>query len=235
MGRPQSSPVPQGTAHIEVHPDVAWRLNSIWRISIPGHPGAVPPATGAQAEERPVDPAAAAVLGGRLSGDRQATYRLVKTDDFRNPYRKELVRHAVDFERYDREKAGNTRAPKPNRSWSHWGREVCRGLVSVRLRSVLRVGGGCGIGLRSRSARHQFYPTPAALAARAVELAEIGPRTGAWSPARGPAIWPISCPRTERSASRPRSCAVKCCERKAMRSSKAIFSVSRAAASTGSS
>ena len=72
----------------------------------PGHPGAVPPATGAQAEERPLiqRPLPFSVVDYLATG--KQAYRLVKTDDFRNPYRKELVRHAVDFERYDREKAG---------------------------------------------------------------------------------------------------------------------------------
>ena len=149
----------KGTAHIEVHPDVAWRLNSILAHL---YPLAIP----AQFRQRPARKPKNVPLIQRplpfsvvdyLATGKQA-YRLVKTDDFRNPYRKELVRHAVDFERYDREKAGKHSRAEAESILESLGREVCRGLVSVRLRSVLRVGGGCGIGLRSRSARPPVLP-----------------------------------------------------------------------------
>ena len=105
MGRPQSSPVPQGTAHIEVHPDVAWRLNSILAHL---YPLAIP----AQFRQRPARKPKNVLLIQRRRSRwstiwRQASKPIAWSRLMISATRTaELVRHAVDFERYDREKAG---------------------------------------------------------------------------------------------------------------------------------
>jgi hypothetical protein len=90
-----------GTAHLEVHPDMAWRLNCVLAHL---HPLAIPPEFRARPKKVPKDfqmigrPLPFRVIEV-LEGLEQA-YRLVANegqDKWRNPYRREFVRNGLQF------------------------------------------------------------------------------------------------------------------------------------------
>lgn len=163
----------KGTAHIEVHPDMAWRLNAtlahLYPLAIPPEFRQKPARKLKEFEmiQRPLPFSVIEVLASM----KPAT-RIVKQEgNWNHPYRYEKVDNAVQFERHEQ------------------GR-----YVSAEVASVLQAIGGvwsdegwwqfdygpkdviCEIvasGCIPDKKAHQFYPTPEAVAKAAIELAEI--------------------------------------------------------------
>ncbi len=173
----------KGTAHIEVHPDMAWRLNSTLANM---YPMAIPPefrqkpakkAKEIDLIQRPLPFAVLEILS-RL--DRAKLVE--KTNDHRKPYKSTPIPNTIGFSIGDSDK--------------HARAEVARILESiggVKTNDYYQfdydpsviiediVASGCIPDQKS----HQFYPTPASLAARVVELADIGPDHTCLEPSAG--------------------------------------------------
>lgn len=166
----------KGTAHIEVHPDMAWRLNMVLAHI---YPMAIPPEFRQKPKRKPKDvplimrPLPFAVV--ELLGSVGAAYDTVKTEDFRHPFKKEEVRNALDFGAYTVDQAGkHVRAEAEAVLESLGGVKVSefRYQFDYDPHAVLEeiVVSGC---IPDQKA-FQFYPTPESVAKAAVELAEIG-------------------------------------------------------------
>lgn len=178
-----------GTAHIEVHPDMAWRLNAVLASL---YPLAIP----AEFRQRPkrkvkevplmMQPLPFAVIN-LLVHTKQA-YRHEKTNDFRNPFRRIEIRNAVEMHRHytaeaeiDKhavakaeavlESIGGVKAKEGHFQFDYPPFEVLDEIITS----------GCVPDDKS----HQFYPTQHELAARAVEFAEIGPNDECLEPSAG--------------------------------------------------
>jgi hypothetical protein len=178
----------KGTAHIEVHPDMAWRLNLVLAHL---YPMAIPPefrtkpkrkAKEVRLIQRPL-PFAVVEL---LAQMRQA-YRMVKQDNWRNPYRKDYIQNAVEFDTgYNWEKTSkhakdeaekvleSIGGVKAKEGWFQFGYNPGEVLNEI-------IASGC---IPDQKA-HQFYPTPENVAAAAIELAEIGPDHFCLEPSAG--------------------------------------------------
>lgn len=163
----------KGTAHIEVHPDMAWRLNMVLSHL---YPMAIPPEFRQKPKRKPKEvsliqrPLPFAVID-LLASMRQA-YRLEKTDSFRDPYRRVTIQNALQFDHSSHGKHAMTEAEsvlesiggiKASEGWFQFDYNP----FDVRDEIVAS---GCVPDQKA----HQFYPTPSALAQRAVEFAEIG-------------------------------------------------------------
>lgn len=165
----------KGTAHIEVHPDMAWRLNSVlaslYPMAIPAEFRTKPKRKpkDVQLIQRPVSFAAIEVLAGM----KQATRTIKQEDNWRNPYRHENVKNALKYEHYGKpdkhvmsevawvlQSIGGVKSEEGWWQFDYDPREVLNDIVAS----------GCIPDHKS----HQFYPTPTELAQKAVELAEIG-------------------------------------------------------------
>lgn len=163
----------KGTAHLEVHPDMAWRLNEVLHSLYPRAiaaehraPSRRPPKN-LRPIQRPLPGAVVEVIAGLERNDRglgeRWTLNWYKHDAATKTVRAEAVRvleslgavvtndHAVAFD-YD-------------------AREVLDEVVAS----------GC---IPDR-ASFQFYPTPPEIAAAAVALAEIGPADSCLEPSAG--------------------------------------------------
>lgn len=165
----------KGTLHLEVHPDLAWRLNAILAHR---NPQAIPHA----ARRRPTR--------------RERMKRRVRLTAMPVPYAvlNELATCTVARQR------------GAQREWSvHLGRWNLDKHLRRQIDDVLSaIGGSAGqtdhqfdydptavidelllTGALPERRAHQYYPTPAALAARLVELAEIGPDHSCLEPSAG--------------------------------------------------
>ena len=163
----------KGTAHIEVHTDMAWRLN---RILAHMHPMAIPDefrqkpkrkARNVELMQRPLPFAVIHVLAALKPAE-----RVIKQDNWRQPYRHERIKDALKFDHYglpDKhvlaevcavlESIGGVKAAE-----GHWQFDYQPGAVVNEI-----VASGCVPDHKA----HQFYPTPEKLAKVAVELAAI--------------------------------------------------------------
>ncbi|WP_334109286.1 DUF4942 domain-containing protein [Methylobacillus sp.] len=178
-----------GTAHLEVHPDMAWRLNSILAHL---HPMAIPPEFRTKPKKKPKEfammsrPLPFAVV--ELLASMKQAYKFVETGDFLNPKRKEYYKNSLDFERFTMawDKASTAAKDEAERVMEFLGgvkqekgwyqfdydpREVIADIVCT----------GC---LPDQKA-HQYYPTPANVAAKAIELAQIGDEDECLEPSAG--------------------------------------------------
>lgn len=176
----------KGTAHIEVHPDMAWRLNATLAAM---YPLAIPPefrtkpkrkAKEIQLIQRPLPFAVIDILAQM----KQAT-RTIKQDNFRHPFRYEKVANALKYDHYEADKHAVSEAAtvlesiggvRTTEGW--WQFDYTPGEVIAGI-----VASGC----IPDDKAHQFYPTPEALATRAVELAQIGPDDVCLEPSAGTA------------------------------------------------
>lgn len=176
----------KGTAHIEVHPDMAWRLNSTLAHM---HPMAIPPEFRTKPKKKAKEieliqrPLPFAVIE-LLAAMKQAARSIKQEGNWQRPYRQENVRNALKYDHYG----------KPDK---HVLTEVCAVLESIGgvlstegwwqfdydAHDVIRdiVASGC---IPDQKA-HQFYPTPANLAQRVVDLAEIEPQHECLEPSAG--------------------------------------------------
>lgn len=171
-----------GTAHLEVHPDMAWRLNAVLASL---HPTAIPaefrtkPKRARKVKDfelfdRPLPFAVVDVLAGMRPADRAGCSGLASTP------------HALCFDYSADNKAAKDQAAQVLRAiggveryqnayrWFEFDyapKEVINQIVCS----------GCIPDQKS----HQFYPTPANVAAVAVELAQIGPDDECLEPSAG--------------------------------------------------
>lgn len=179
-----------GTAHLEVHPDMAWRLNSVLAHL---YPMAIPPEFRAKPKKKPKDfvmmgrPLPFAVIEA-LEG-LETAYKLIENtgpDAWRNQYRRVEVKNALQ-PRYGwvkevREEAervlayiGGVKTPNDRGGFyfefDYNPREVVAEIICT----------GC---LPDQKA-HQFYPTPVNVAEAAIEMAQIGPDDVCLEPSAG--------------------------------------------------
>ncbi len=174
----------KGTAHLEVHPDMAWRLNCVLAQL---HPHAIPCEFRQKPKRKPKEfqmiqrPLPFAVL--EVLSDMASAYTVVKTDDWRNPAKRTPIPNAVQFGYTANAKAGFCEAERVlvliggvRAKEGHWQFDYAPGPVIKEI-----VCSGCIPDQKS----HQFYPTPERLARIAVELAEIGPGDTVLEPSAG--------------------------------------------------
>lgn len=165
----------KGTAHIEVHPDMAWRLNMVLSHI---YPMAIPPEFRQKPKRKPKEveliqrPLPFAVINV-LASLKQATRAIKQEGNWRQPYRHENVQNALKYDHYgqvDKHVIAEARGVLESiggvwASEGWWQFDYHPGDVIAEI-----VASGC---VPDKKA-HQFYPTPASLAQRAVDLAEIG-------------------------------------------------------------
>lgn len=174
----------KGTAHLEVHPDMAWRLNCVLAQL---YPTAIPSEFRQKPKKRLKDfqmiqrPLPFWVL--EVLCEMEPAYRLEKTDDWRNPHRRIKVENAVQFRYNANTKAGFQEAQRILASIGgvltkdgHWQFEYPPHDVLTEIRCS-----GCLPDQKT----HQFYPTPERLARIAVELAAIGDGDTVLEPSAG--------------------------------------------------
>lgn len=177
-----------GNAHLEVHPDMAWRLNQILAHL---HPMAIPSEFRAPPKrkrrevtlmERPLPFAVLQVLGDmrpfnhRVLTSRSGEQREPLT---RNPHNLGLTTHHDDKHLVRQvgqalEAIGGV--PHSDRHNRWWEFDYAPGEA---------VGLIVASGVIPDQQSHQFYPTPPGLAARAAELAEIEPHHRCLEPSAG--------------------------------------------------
>lgn len=181
-----------GTAHLEVHPDMAWRLNCVLAQL---YPMAIPSEFRQKPKKKPKDfvmmgrplPfAVVAVLEGM-----EPEYSFVENtgpNAWRDKYRKVDIPNAMQF-KYGAAENTPARAEaervlayiggvktKNDRGGDYFAfdynpREVIAEIICT----------GCLPDQKT----HQFYPTPAAVAEAAIELAQIGPQHACLEPSAG--------------------------------------------------
>lgn len=173
----------KGTAHIEVHPDMAWRLNSVlahlYPMAIPASFRTKPQRKSKSVElmQRPLPFAVIHILAGLEQG-----YRFEKTDSWRNPMKKILIPKSIKLGEFkDKhlasevinviESIGGVCTEKYLYEFEYDPREVLNDIVAS----------GCIPDFKS----HQYYPTPDNLAELAVALAEIEENDNVLEPSAG--------------------------------------------------
>jgi hypothetical protein len=157
----------KGTAHLEVHPDMAWRLNAILHTL---YPHAIPPAQRQRPPKatktfrmigRPLPFAVLDVIqAGRLDGN-----------DLTWNYFSEDQQAFVDEAMRALESVGGVREQRLRVTFDYDPRDVIRELVLS----------GCLPDVKA----HQYYPTPELIARAAVEMARVGPEDVVLEPSAG--------------------------------------------------
>lgn len=178
-----------GTAHLEVHPDMAWRLNATLAHL---YPMAIPPEFRTKPKRKPKEhkmmarPLPFAVVEALASMEPACTFQ--KSTDFRRDFDRIKIPNAVQF---SYSSSGNQAAREETE-------RVLAYLGGVKVKNdrggvyfefdyhpgeVIRevVASGC---LPDQKA-HQYYPTPESLAQVAVEMAQIGPDDVCLEPSAG--------------------------------------------------
>ncbi|MFC0225651.1 class I SAM-dependent methyltransferase [Serratia aquatilis] len=171
----------KGTAHLEVHPEMAWRLNCILAQL---YPMAIPPQFRQKPKRKLKDfvmmgkPLPFAVLGelARMKTERYTPWRRERWEEPLEPLTTNPFNRAFDYGDYD--KAVREQAEKvletiggvkvmagPRKNISLWEFDYEPASVLDEI-----IASGCIPDQKS----HQFYPTPASLAERCIELADIG-------------------------------------------------------------
>lgn len=171
-----------GTAHLEVHQDMAWRLNAILSVL---HPQAIP----ASFRTKPKSGRRSFVMQGRplpfrvldvLSGMRIA-YR--RTDEAGCGRSGVVVRNALDLPLGDIDKDVLAEAIAVIESIGGVSKEWRRYEFDYDPRRTIAEIVATGVIPDQKS--HQFFPTPSDLAARAVLAAEIEPQHCVLEPSAG--------------------------------------------------
>ena len=178
-----------GTAHLEVHPDMAWRLNSILAHL---YPLAIPPEFRQKPKRKPkgvelmMRPLPFAVLA-LLADMKPAVEFIPQPDNWREKYRLQQIKNAVSFDRVGTDKHVIAEAERVLESIggvrATTGKAINYWQFDYDPRDVIAdiVASGCVPDDKS----HQFYPTPDELADMAVDLAEIGPDHSCAEPSAG--------------------------------------------------
>jgi hypothetical protein len=166
----------KGTAHMEIHPDMAWRLNSILANL---YPLAIP----AQFRQKPKRKVKDFEMIGRplpfsvlasLGGMREATQRI--GDGY--PERREYIKNSRTFDGY----VVNAEAL---RVLETIGGVPCKGYYQFDYDPTTVLDEIVASGCIPDKQAHQFYPTPESLARIAVELADIGEDDRVLEPSAG--------------------------------------------------
>ena len=178
-----------GTAHLEIHPDLAWRLNCVLHQL---YPAAIPPEFRTKPKRKPKEhklmarPLPFAVV--EMLASMEPAYTLQKSTDWRRDYDRIKIPNAVQF------------------SYSGSGSQA----VQDEVERVLAYLGGVKVkndrggmyfefdyhprdaikeviasGCLPDQKAHQYYPTPENLAQLAVEMAQIGPHDMCLEPSAG--------------------------------------------------
>lgn len=178
-----------GTAHLEVHPDMAWRLNCVLAHL---YPLAIP----AQFRQRPKKKSKDFVMMGRplpfavidVLGDMVQAVRLEKSTDWRREYNRIDIPRALEFRHGGKSESAVHQEAAQVLAYIG-GVKVSNDRGGVRFefeyepRRVLNeiIATGC---LPDQKA-HQYYPTPEHVAAAAIEAAQIGPNDACLEPSAG--------------------------------------------------
>lgn len=182
-----------GNAHLEVHPDMAWRLNAVLASL---YPAAIPaefrrkPGKAQKAPRdfvmmgRPLPFAVLELLAGMKTG-----YNLIKQEDnWRQPYRREEVRNSMEFDFGSSafESAAKHVKEEAERVLSYLGgvkTDARRWQFDYTPNEVIAevIRHGC---LPDQKA-HQYYPTPDSIAQEVVALAQIGDDHDVLEPSAG--------------------------------------------------
>lgn len=165
----------KGTAHLEVHPDIAWKLNQVLAGM---YPAAIPAEFRTQPKKKSKEfkmmqrPLPFAVVDV-LSQMKQATRIIKQEDNYRHPHRRESVKDALAFDHYgalDKHVLAEVRnvlvsigGVLSEEGWYQFDYAPAEIIAEV-------VCSGC---IPDQKA-HQFYPTPENVAVDAVEMANIG-------------------------------------------------------------
>jgi len=173
-----------GTAHLEVHPDMAWRLNAIlahlYPMAIPASFRTQPVRKAKQhtAISRPLPFCVISALQAL-----EPAYRLEKSTDWRREYNRVPIRNALQF-RYGVGIGEAVRA-EVDRVLSYVGavKDGTTYVFDFRPDDVLSeiICSGCLPDQKT----HQFYPTPAWLAQRVVALDAVEPTHTCLEPSAG--------------------------------------------------
>jgi hypothetical protein len=159
----------KGTAHLEVHPDMAWRLNGVLASL---YPNAIP----SSFREKPkkklkdfvlMDHILPQAVRDALTGMRQASRRLEPSW----PEKYAKVPNALEFERYISDKAPRSAAVAVLEAIG--GSLEKGGYIQFDYDATEIIDEIVCSGCIPDHKSHQFYPTPEKLARIAVELAEI--------------------------------------------------------------
>lgn len=175
----------KGTAHLEVHPDMAWRLNAILHTL---HPRAIPPEHRQKPRRQPKEVAMLqrllpfAVV--EVLADMEEASQFVDTGDWQHPHRRELIPMAM---------AIPYRSANPGKAVMLQVRQVLESIGGVEMeygwqfdyqpKPVIQQ--IVALGAVPDEKAHQFYPTPAAVAQACLELAKIGPGHSCLEPSAG--------------------------------------------------
>lgn len=182
----------KGTSHLEVHPDMAWRLNCILANL---YPLAIPPQFRQKPKRKLKDfvmmgqPLPFAVLEelAQMKTERHTPYKTDRWSEPRQPLTTNPFNRRFDWS--DHDKTARAQAAKvlesiggvlvkagPNQNVEIWEFDYEPGKVLGEI-----VASGCIPDQKS----HQYYPTPAKLAEIAAELAEIGDEHKCLEPSAG--------------------------------------------------
>ena len=178
-----------GTAHLEVHPDMAWRLNCVLAHL---YPLAIPAQFRQRPKKRPKDfvmmgrPLPFAVID--VLGEMVQAVRLEKSTDWRREYNRINIPRALEF------RLGGNGVSAAHQEAAQvlayiGGVKVSNDRGGVRFefeyepREVLNeiIASGCLPDQKT----HQYYPTPENVAAAAIEAAQIGPNDACLEPSAG--------------------------------------------------
>ncbi|WP_441280587.1 DUF4942 domain-containing protein [Tardiphaga sp. 862_B3_N1_1] len=173
----------KGTGHLEIHPEMAWRLNQILANL---HPAAIP----SEFRTKPKRKAKEFKMMGRplpfavlsiLSSMRRASER---SNPGAWPERYRDIPNALRFDYHSEDKAAKKEAERVleaiGGAWVQEGRYFQFPYAAGQVISEI-VASGCIPDQQS----HQFYPTPADVGAMAVALADIGPDHSVLEPEAG--------------------------------------------------
>lgn len=164
----------KGTAHIEVHPDMAWRLNAtlahLYPLAIPPEFRQKPTRKLKEFEmiQRPIPFAVIEVLASM----KPATRMVKQEGNWNHPYRYEKVANAMQSEHHGQGRNVSAEVAsvlksiggvRSDEGWWQFDYDPVDVILSI-------VASGC---IPDQKA-HQFYPTPEVVAKAAIELAEIG-------------------------------------------------------------
>ena len=167
----------KGTAHLEVHPDMAWRLNQIlahlYPLAIPAQFRQRPPRKVKQVPlmTRPLPFAVLAVLAGVKQASVQMDNRTYRD-----------VKNAMQFPHTENKAAAKEAARILESIGGAVGEDSFWHFEYPPMPVIDEI---CTSGCIPDQVSHQFYPTPPELAARVVEMADIKPGMSVLEPSAG--------------------------------------------------
>lgn len=170
----------KGTAHLEVHPDMAWRLNAVLASL---YPSAIPAEfrrKPSKAQKTPKDfvmmgrPLPFAVL--EILAAMKTGYRFIKQDNWRQPFRREEIPNSMQFEygSYTLDNAPASALSEAECVLSYIGGvKAEKGLWQFEYRPNEVIAEIVRTGCLPDQKTHQYFPTPTKIAQAVIELAQI--------------------------------------------------------------